>query len=78
MVEVVLVRCGFSGLVVWYLRYSSAVSWARLLRASNSLHRGVYTENERVERARVNSVREERRARREDAIVQSSGTADGW
>jgi len=70
MVEVVFVMCGFSGLEVWYLRYSSAVSWARLFKASNSLLRDALMENGRAERLRVSRAREERMARREDAIVR--------
>jgi hypothetical protein len=71
MVEVVLVKCGFKGFEVWYLRYSSAVSWARLFRASNSLLRDALIENGRVERLRVRRARDERRKRREDAIMKN-------
>ena len=68
MVEVVLVMCGFRGFCVWNLRYSFAVSLARLFKAVKSwTFRAVV-----VERARQHERAVKRLGRRislADAIV---------
>ena len=70
MVEVVLVMCGLSGLSIWNLRYSGAVSFARALSlVKSSAGLKVVDENGRAYvRA---ATRLDRKRRRADAMLSS-------